>query len=51
MGKESNKLEESNILGVDEDGYQIYDAGKDLIEKYGKDFLLSIGPKKVRKLD
>ena len=50
IGKESNKLDETNILGVDQEGYAFYDNGRDIIEKYGKEFLLDIGPKKAKEI-
>ncbi len=33
IGKESNKLEETDVLGVGKDGYEVYENGEMVIKK------------------
>lgn len=44
IGKESNKLEESNVLGVDENGYQIYDEDNGFLTDKVKEFIENVTP-------
>lgn len=52
IGKESNNLEESEIIGVDSGSYEIYENLEDLDEKFRKisDKVLELKPKDVKKV-
>lgn len=52
IGKESNNLEESDVLGVDSDSYQTYEKVEDLASKFMKisDMVLKLNPKGVKKI-
>ena len=49
IGKESNKLEVSNIIGVDRDGYQIDDDGSINMTDREMDFIQEVTPTIVRR--
>lgn len=52
VGKESNNLEESDVLGVDSDSYQTYEKVDGLDVKFRKisDMVLKLNPKDVKKV-
>lgn len=51
IGKESNNLDESEILGVNSDGYEVYENFDDVDEKFAKitQKVLDLKPKDVKK--
>lgn len=49
IGKESNKLEESDVLGVGKDGYQIYDEDNGFLTDKVKIFIANVTPGISRK--
>ncbi|MEO9307469.1 MAG: DNA polymerase [Nitrososphaera sp.] len=51
IGKESNNLDESEVLGVDSDSYEVYEKIEDLDEKFKKisEKVLKLNPRDVKK--
>ena len=51
IGKESNNLEESEVLGVDSSSYEIYESVEDLDSRFGKiaKDVLKLNPRDVKK--
>lgn len=52
IGKESNNLEESEIVGVGSEGYETYENLEDLDERFMKisDRILELKPKDIKKV-
>jgi hypothetical protein len=48
--KESNKLEQSDVMGVDKDGYEFYDNGEVELSYDQRDLIISMGPKKCEEI-